>query len=79
MTRSESKAGPPGWGSASAGQHSRRGTILDLSVSLFLGSTSGAKDTAMIFLVSQVLRPVRVIFVSWEGGKASLFLSHLFN
>lgn len=43
---------------------SRRGTALGLPLLLYLGSTSGAKDTGSIFLVSQVFWPVRVIFVS---------------
>lgn len=44
--------------------HLRRGMALDFPVSLFFGCASGAKETAMIFLVSQILYPVRVILVS---------------
>lgn len=43
---------------------SRSGTILGLPFVLCFGSTRGAKDTEMIFLVSQLFGPVRVILVS---------------
>lgn len=36
-------------------QYLRKGTALGLLLSLCLGNTSGANDTAMIFLVSQLL------------------------
>lgn len=55
-------------------EDSRSGTVLALPLVLCLGCTSGAKDTAMIFLVSQEFWPVRVILVSWKrAGQSSCF------
>lgn len=48
---------------------SRRGVVLGLPLVLCLGSTRGAKDTEMIFLVSQLFGPVRVILVSCRYKK----------
>lgn len=44
--------------------NSRSGTVLGFPLGLCLGSARGAKDTEMIFLVSQLFGPVRVILVS---------------
>lgn len=40
--------------------------VFRLPFVLCLGCTSGAKDTEMIFLVSQVFGPVRVILVNCQ-------------
>lgn len=57
---------------------SRRGVVLGLPLVLCLGSTRGAKDTEMIFLVSQLFGPVRVILVSCRHKKKKVQVSSCF-